>query len=109
MVMREEHPFHPPHADLREMIEHAAVAQIDQQRRIAIPQHVHVARIGPDEQIRPATTARNCDAAPNRSAAETQDTETPATVPRSRYSHHVILQKSLQAIRTPDVAASMSS
>ncbi len=52
MVVGEQHPLDPPHAQLAQTIQHAAITQINQQRGITRPQHIHVASVGPDIQVR---------------------------------------------------------
>ena len=52
MMMGQEHPLDPAHPDVGEPVQHAAVAQIDQQRRVTIAEDVDVAGVGPDKQIR---------------------------------------------------------
>jgi hypothetical protein len=51
-MMREQHPLDPLHTDLAEMVQHAAIAEVNQQRRLAIADDVDVAGVGPGEQVR---------------------------------------------------------
>ena len=60
-MMGEEHPLDALHADLREMVEHAAVAEVNEQRRVAIAKHIDIARIGPDEQVRYALVSERAE------------------------------------------------
>ena len=50
-MVGEQDPLDAFHADLRQMIQHTAVAQVDEQRGIAIPEHIDIAGVGPDQQI----------------------------------------------------------
>jgi hypothetical protein len=51
MVVREQHPLDALYADFAQMVQHAAVAEVNQQRRVTRPQHVHVAGVHPDEEV----------------------------------------------------------
>ena len=51
MVMSKQHPFDLPHADFHEMLQDAAVAQVNEQGRFAVPQHINIAGIRPNEEV----------------------------------------------------------
>jgi hypothetical protein len=55
MMVREQDPFDALDTNLLQMVEHAAVAKVDQQRSFAIPQDIDVAGVPPDEEVRSKT------------------------------------------------------
>ena len=44
-------PFNAFDANVLQVIEHAAIAQVDEQSGLAIPQGINIAGVGPDEQV----------------------------------------------------------
>ena len=52
MMIGEQNPLDSMYADLAGMFQHAAVAEIDQQRGIAVTQNMDVAGVCPDEEVR---------------------------------------------------------
>ncbi len=51
MVVREEDPLDALDANLREMVQDAAIAEVDQNGRVAIANDVDVAGVGPEEDV----------------------------------------------------------
>jgi len=51
MVMGDQHPLDLLDADLAQVVQHAAVADVDQQGRLALAEHVDVADVLPDQQL----------------------------------------------------------
>ncbi len=51
MMMRQQDPLQPPHTDFPQVLQDASVAQIDQQRRVTVSQHVDVADVLPKKQL----------------------------------------------------------
>ena len=51
MMVGEQNPLDALHADAREMFQHAAVAEIDQQRGSAVTQNMDVAGVRPDKEV----------------------------------------------------------
>ena len=47
MMIGEEHPLDLLHADLRQMLQHGAIAQIDEQGAAIMLQHINVAGVPP--------------------------------------------------------------
>lgn len=52
MMMSEQQPLNMLDADLRQHVEHRAVAQVDQEGGVAIAQDKHVASVGPEKNVR---------------------------------------------------------
>ena len=46
-----KNPFDAAHADFGEMVQHAAVAEVDQERRIAVAKDIDIAGVSPDEEV----------------------------------------------------------
>ena len=51
MVVGEQDPLDPFHADVREVFQHAAIAEIDQQRGIAVTQDMDVTSVRPNKEV----------------------------------------------------------
>ena len=51
VVMREQNPLDAIDADFGEVVENAAVAEVDQQRRVAVAEDVDGGGIGPGEEV----------------------------------------------------------
>ena len=52
MMIGEQNPLDLLHANVREMFQHAAVTEIDQQRGLTITQDMDIAGVCPDEEVR---------------------------------------------------------
>lgn len=51
MVVGDEHPLHPRDADVGEVLQRGAVAEVDHQGGVSVAKDVGVAGVGPDEQL----------------------------------------------------------
>ena len=51
MMMREQHPLDPSHANLTECVQHRAIAEINQHRRIAVAYNEDIASVRPHENV----------------------------------------------------------
>ena len=95
MVMREQHPIDPLHADLAQMVQDAAVAQVDQQGRLAVAEHVDVAGIAPDEHVgqrrvdRRQFARRSVDGSRRRSLCQSDVSRTEQQSEDQKASHGV--------------------
>ena len=58
MVVGEKHPLHPLHANLWEMLQRDAVPEIDEHCSVPVAQRIHIARILPEEDLRPRIRRR---------------------------------------------------
>ena len=47
MMIGKEHPFDLPHTNLSQMIQHAAVAQINEKGAVIVLEDIHIARVLP--------------------------------------------------------------
>ena len=82
MVIREQNPFDVFDAVLLQFIEHAAIAKIDEQGRIAVSQHIGVACISMNEDVGDALRRQRellCTMNPPRPDWNTTRTEKTAT------------------------------
>jgi hypothetical protein len=51
VMVGEQDPLDALHADIAEVVEHAAFAQVNEQRGISVAHDIHVAGVGPDEEV----------------------------------------------------------
>ena len=73
MMVGKENPLDVLDANVLQMIEHAAIAKVDEQRGVAVPQDIHVAGVGPDRQVRRQPGKRSKAGGKAREAEARQD------------------------------------
>jgi hypothetical protein len=61
MVMREQHPLDALYANRAKVVEHTAIAEVDEQRSVTVAKDIDVAGVGPPVQVRIPVAAFGCE------------------------------------------------